>query len=62
MKSIEIEVGPGGEVAVEAVGFKGKGCEAATEAIEKAIGVASGERRFKPEHKARVEQQVRAGL
>lgn len=38
MKSIIVSVTPTGEVTVEADGFKGKGCEAATKAIQEALG------------------------
>jgi len=48
MKQIIIEVTPEGEVKIEAVGFKGHACEAATKAIEEARGVVSSRMR-KPE-------------
>ncbi|MGB8166256.1 MAG: DUF2997 domain-containing protein [Chthoniobacteraceae bacterium] len=48
-KSIEIEIAPSGEVKIEAIGFKGKGCEAATKAIEDALGTAKS-RKKKPEY------------
>jgi hypothetical protein len=48
MKQIIIEVGPEGEVKIEAVGFKGHVCEAATKAIEEALGVVASRKR-KPE-------------
>ena len=48
-KSIEIEVSPEGDVKIEAVGFHGKGCEQATEAIEQALGIV-GSRKKKPEY------------
>ena len=37
-RSIHVRVSPTGEVAVEAHGFSGRGCEAATAAIEAALG------------------------
>ena len=37
-KRIEILYGPNGEVVVEAVGFKGKGCKEATKFLEEALG------------------------
>jgi len=37
-RRILVKVSPTGEVTVEAVGFQGKGCEAATQAIEEALG------------------------
>lgn len=49
MKQIKIEVSATGEVTIEAVGFKGQACEKATEAIEKAIGIA-GKRTRKPDY------------
>ena len=33
-----VKVSPIGEITVEAEGFQGKGCEAATKAIEEALG------------------------
>lgn len=35
---VEILYGPEGEVIVEAVGFKGKGCKEATKFLEDALG------------------------
>jgi len=52
-QSIEIIVSPDGEITIEAVGFKGKGCEAATKALEAALGVVSS-RKKKPEYHATV--------
>jgi hypothetical protein len=37
-RRIHVRVSPFGEVTVEAEGFQGKGCEAATKAIEDALG------------------------
>jgi len=48
-KSIEIVVATDGGIQIEAVGFNGKGCEAATKAIEEALGVVSS-RKKKPEY------------
>ena len=37
-RRILVHVSPTGEIAVEAEGFRGSGCEAATKAIEEALG------------------------
>jgi len=37
-RRIHVKVSPTGEITVEAEGFKGNGCEAATKAIEEALG------------------------
>lgn len=37
-RRIIVRVSPTGMITVEATGFKGKGCEAATKAIEDALG------------------------
>jgi hypothetical protein len=37
-RRILVRVSPFGEIIVEAEGFQGKGCEAATKAIEDALG------------------------
>lgn len=38
MKSIEITITEDNEITIEATGFKGVGCQAATKAIEAALG------------------------
>ena len=47
-RRIHIRVTPTGEITVEAEGFQGKGCEAATKAIEDALG-KPGKRIRKPD-------------
>ena len=37
-RRIHVRINPAGEITVEAEGFHGKGCEAATKAIEDALG------------------------
>ena len=37
-RRIIVRVSPDGSITVEAAGFKGKGCEAATKAIEDTLG------------------------
>jgi hypothetical protein len=49
MKEIIIEVAPNGQVTIEAVGFKGKSCDAATAAFEDALGTVSDKKK-KPEY------------
>ena len=62
-RCILVRVSPAGDIHVEAKGFQGKGCEAATEAIEQALGTCT-ERTFKPEHRQgglKVQQQQALG-
>ena len=47
-RRIHVKVSPTGEITVEADGFQGKGCEAATKAIEEALG-KPGVRTRKPD-------------
>ena len=47
-RRIHVRVSPIGDITVEAEGFQGKGCEAATKAIEDALG-RPGKRTRKPE-------------
>ncbi|MES2657191.1 MAG: DUF2997 domain-containing protein [Verrucomicrobiota bacterium] len=44
-KQIRVRVSPTGDVLVEAYGFKGNGCEAATRAIEEVLGTKVTRRR-----------------
>ena len=47
-RRIHVRVSPNGELSVEAEGFQGSGCEAATQAIEQALGSVR-ERTRKPD-------------
>ncbi len=49
-RRIVVRVAPDGALTVEADGFQGKDCEAATRAIEEALGKRTG-RTLKPEHR-----------
>ncbi|MHA3771620.1 DUF2997 domain-containing protein [Verrucomicrobiota bacterium sgz303538] len=61
-RSIEVTVGSGGEITIDAVGFKGADCEQATCYLEEALGVV-GTKQKKPEyHQSRsTTQQQRLG-
>lgn len=59
MRSIEVIVSPEGEVKIEAVGYKGQGCEKATAALEAAMGIP-GTRKKKPEYQAQETQKCSA--
>ena len=62
-RRILVRVAPDGALTVEADGFQGKGCEAATKAIEEALGKRTG-RTLKPEHRhggVSVQQQQQLG-
>jgi hypothetical protein len=62
-RSILVRVAPDGSLTVEADGFQGKRCEAATRAIEEALGKRTG-RTLKPEHRhggVSVQQQQQLG-
>lgn len=48
-KTLTITATPQGEITVEAHGYHGKGCEAATKFMETALGTVR-ERKLKPEH------------
>ena len=47
-RKIHVRITPSGDITVEAHGIKGQGCEAATKAIEDALGKA-GTRTRKPD-------------
>ena len=49
-RRILVRVSPAGAITVEAEGFQGNGCEAATKAIEEALGKAATRVR-KPEYR-----------
>lgn len=49
MKHIDVDIGPGGEVEIDAVGFSGPDCEEATKFLEEALGQHTVRKR-KPEY------------
>ncbi len=51
-KTIEIVIGPGGAIQIDAVGFKGADCEKATKFLEEALGMV-GKKVKKPEYHQR---------
>ncbi len=61
-RKILVRVSPNGDIQVEAEGFQGKGCEAATEAIEQSLGKRTA-RAHKPEFRQAtpVQQQQQLG-
>jgi hypothetical protein len=52
MQHILVDIAPDGSVKIDAVGFTGADCEAATAFLETALG-RIGERRTKPEYHSR---------
>jgi hypothetical protein len=60
--SIEIIVSPTGEIQIDAVGFKGTDCNAATKFLEKALGTTAV-KQTKPEYHQpnRVKAKQRVG-
>ena len=61
MKRIEVEIGPEGEVSIDAAGFTGPDCEEATRFLEEALGEVT-ERGRKPEYHRRGIRQQRQSL
>jgi hypothetical protein len=59
-KTIEVVVNTGGEIKIDAVGFKGADCERATAFLEKALGNVKG-RTKKPEYHQRAQTRQRLG-
>ena len=61
-RRILVRISPTGETTVEAEGFRGNGCEAATQAIEKALGTPR-QRTRKPDFwRAAITQPTRQTL
>jgi hypothetical protein len=56
-RTIEITVSPTGEIHIEAVGFVGSSCKAATQALEKALGTVE-RTRTKPEFRQKNLQKL----
>ena len=59
-KTIEVVVGPAGELKIEAVGFAGADCEKATAYLEQALGVIKV-RQKKPEYYRELKQHQKVG-
>jgi hypothetical protein len=55
-RRIHVRVSASGDISVEAIGFQGIGCEAATQAIEEALG-KTGERKRKPDFWRQAQRQ-----
>jgi hypothetical protein len=56
MKRIDIDIGPDGSIAIDAVGFSGPDCEEATRFLEEALGETIS-RQEKPEYRQRATVQ-----
>jgi hypothetical protein len=61
MKRIDIDIGPDGSIAIDAVGFSGPDCEEATRFLEEALGEPTA-RQHKPEYRQRATAQRRQTL
>ena len=61
MKRIDIDIGPDGSIAIDAVGFSGPDCEEATRFLEEALGEPAS-RQHKPEYRQRASAQRRQQL
>lgn len=60
-RTIEITVSPYGEISINALGFKGSGCEQATKFLEEALGVPA-QKLKKPEYQQRNVDQIQQKL
>ncbi len=60
-RTIEIIIGPAGEIKIDAIGFKGPDCEKATQFLEKALGVV-GQKTKKPEFHQRIQNVQKLGV
>lgn len=60
MRSIQITVSKDGEVIIEAIGYRGNSCAKATEAMERALGLAK-KKQLKPEFHMQTETQQKVG-
>lgn len=61
-KTIEVVIGPAGEIRIDAQGFSGADCEKATAFLENALGAVAQKSR-KPEYyrPAEIKQEQRIG-
>jgi len=58
MRSIEITCKGDGTIQVEAIGFKGKGCQEATADFEKALGTVQSDKK-KAEYHQKAQTQLK---
>lgn len=61
IRTIEITVSTTGDVSIDALGFKGSGCEQATKFLEEALGVTA-QKVKKPEYQNRNVDQIQQNL
>lgn len=62
MKIIKVSIAPDGKPTIEAEGFQGVGCKAATKPIEDALGNGDKETHDKPEIAIATGQTATGGL
>jgi hypothetical protein len=60
-RTIEITVSTTGDISIDALGFKGSGCEQATKFLEEALGVTA-QKVKKPEYQRRNVDQIQQKL
>ena len=49
MRKLKVTIAPNGKTSIEAIGYNGVGCKAATNSLAKAIGAVGGDGTEKPE-------------
>jgi hypothetical protein len=60
-RTIEITISPTGELSIDALGFKGSGCEQATKFLEEALGMTA-QKVKKPEYQQRNVEKIQQNL
>lgn len=57
-QEIRVDIAEDGTVKIEAIGYEGPACTAATAALEKALGITGTGRKLKPEYQRRAAAQT----
>lgn len=60
MKTIIVTISPKGETKIETKGFSGTSCQAASRALEEALGTRADERLTAEYHSARTDSHLRS--